>query len=153
MNKIVLFKSFLAGPLLDCLKLKYGNLNEGYKVCECYGWMLRLPNWWWKPIYMLFFSKHSYEMCLFLQNYCNEGVFFNKEIIIKCLAIKIFSWNILQLLIQKIIPKTWADIPSHVMIPWYVEEIWSPMWTVSFLWTTNSFKTDLSDSNYVIIVR
>ena len=34
---MIFIKSFLTGVLYDCFKLMYAYLNEGDKVCECYG--------------------------------------------------------------------------------------------------------------------
>ena len=56
-------------------------------------------NWWCKPICILGFSQysllnvHHLSDSIYVWNSCNQAQFLNKEIIMECLAIKIFAWN------------------------------------------------------------
>ena len=68
---MTVIKWFSTEALYNCSNLLYEYLNEEDKICECH----------W--------------------NCCNEAQFLNRKIIMKCSAIKIFAWNVLQLPIQK----------------------------------------------------
>ena len=83
--------------------------------------------WWYEPIFMLAFSQYfslnvnHLSDSNYTWNCCNEAQFLNKKTILMCLTIKIFSWNFLQLPIQKYNcisthsynRKIWVDIPSY----------------------------------------
>ena len=129
MNKIILIKWFLTGVLYYCFKLIYAYLNEGDQFCECYRClkMVILDHLHvsfftiffikcvlLKPFYLSlklsqsrttfkqYFSSNVYYLnhSIYLWNCRNQGRLLNEKVIMKCLPIKIFAWNFLQLLIQ-----------------------------------------------------
>ena len=51
---------------------------------------------------VFYIKRASLKRSIRLSNCCNQGQLLNKKVIMKCLAIKIFAWNFLQLPIQKI---------------------------------------------------
>ena len=79
----ILIKSFLTGVLNDYFRLIYAYLNEGDKVCECYG------------VIKMVMQAHLYVnflLILFIfETVAIKHNFLNKKIIMKCLAIKMFA--------------------------------------------------------------
>ena len=70
-------------------------------------------NWWNKPIYICFFKMFfiknvSLKRFYKYKNCCNRPQFLNKETVMKCLGVKIFAWNFLQLPIQNMYLKLYA---------------------------------------------
>ena len=61
--------------------------------------------WSYKPIYMLVFPQYfllnGHPLNGFIYIWNNKAQFLKKKIIMKCLMIKIFAWNFLQLPVQK----------------------------------------------------
>ena len=74
---------------------------------------------------------HHLNDSIYIWNCCNQAQFLSKNIVMKCLAIKIFAWKFLQPPVQKIKfnstysynRKTWADIPSYIILPWINQKI------------------------------
>ena len=99
-----LIKSFLTEVLYDRFKLIYAYLNEEDKVRECFSYLkLMIQTHSHVGFFTIFFIKRAslkrfYLYMKLLQSSTN----FKQKIIMKCLVIKIFALNFLQLLIQKI---------------------------------------------------
>ena len=99
-----LSSSFLTGVLYYCFKLIYAYLNEGHQFCECYSClkMVILAHLHVGFLQCFSLNVHYLSDSNYLWNCCNQGQLLNKKVIMKCLAIKFFAWNFLQLQIQKI---------------------------------------------------
>ena len=87
---MVLVKSFLTEALYDCFKLIYVDLDKGDKICDYYSCL------------KLMIKVHYLNDSIKILKCHNQVQLFNKELTMKCLAIKIFARNFLQLRIQKV---------------------------------------------------
>ena len=91
---MILVKSFLTGILYDCFKIIYASINEGDKVRGCYSCSKMIVQAYLHVgFFTIFFIKRAslkrfYSYAKLLQS---STIFKQKEIIIKCLAIKIFA--------------------------------------------------------------
>ena len=101
---MILIKSFLTGVLYDCFKFIYAYLNEGDEVRECYGCLkMMIQVHLHVGFFTIFFIKRpSFKRFnLYMKLLQSSTVSKRKKIIMKCLAIKSFAWNFLQLPIKK----------------------------------------------------
>ena len=106
LNKMVFIKFLLAGVLNGHFKLTYVYLSEGISFAN----VIAVWNWWYKPIYELFFSQYILLKILHLND--STDVFYwymfvywqaeilNKEITMKCipLTLRIVTIENLQLI-------------------------------------------------------
>ena len=98
-QKIILIKFFLKGALYDCLKLIYMYLNEGYKVRKCYSCLkMTIQAYLHIGFFTIFFIERiSLNRFYLYMKLLQSSTVFKQKIIIRCLAIKIFAWGLLQL--------------------------------------------------------
>ena len=90
---MVPIKSFLTGVLHGCFKLIYQYLNEGDKVRECYSCLKLMVHGYLHIAISYCFWLHVHDLSdsNYIWNCCNQAQFLNKTIVMKCLAIKLFT--------------------------------------------------------------
>ena len=135
---MILMKSFLTGVLCDYMIYTWMIYQTYIRVFKWKGWRSR--KWCLKMMiqshlhvgfFTIFFIKlASLKRFYFYMKLLQSSSIFKQKTIMKCLVIKIFAWNVLQLPIQKknnnnnncnsrysYNRQAWVDIP-YLLFPW-----------------------------------
>ena len=124
---MIVIKSFLTGIFYDCFELICMYLNEWNRVCECYSCLMIQGHLHLSFMTIFFIKPASIKLFYLYMKLLQSSTIFKENIIMKCLAIKIFALNFLQLQIQKINYNSThsynrnisGDIPPCIIFPWY----------------------------------